>query len=149
MIMMGDTKRGNWIKARCLRQSQISSRVSLGEFLEPLFTEERLILLGTDPEKFSTVPVIVGEESFEVISIQKPRKVWQTSPGTLGSHEEKFFSRMECDKFLDNLALKARAVRQQPKQKMDYSNIEVHLKKLYISNVVDQGQLFNLHWFLT
>lgn len=80
---------------------------------------------------------------------KKSRKVWQTSPGTLGSHEEKIFSRMECDNFLVKLVLKASAVRQQLNPKMDYSNIEVLLKKVYVSNLADQGQLFNLHCFFT
>lgn len=33
-----------------------------GEFLGQLLSEERLVLLGTDLEKLSTVPVILMEE---------------------------------------------------------------------------------------
>lgn len=75
-----------------------------GEFLGQLLSEERLVLLGTDLEKLSTVPVILMEEgSSEVSNMKKSRRVWETSPGTLGFHEEKIFSRMECDIFLVNL----------------------------------------------
>lgn len=52
-----------------------------GEFLEPLLSEERLVLLGTDLEKLSTVPVILMEEgSSEVSNMKKIKKSLGNKP---------------------------------------------------------------------